>query len=81
MRFWWFLLLLLLLYVAGDAELLATNSARIVYEYCAKTMCQSFNPEDLFTYTEEVVCIYPPQLGRRFHMCGISQFGEGEEVG
>ena len=34
-------------------------SRRIVYEYCAKTMGQSFNPDDLFEYDEEVVCQYP----------------------
>ena len=35
---------------------------RIVYEYCAKTMGQSFNPDDLFTYSEELICKYPPHL-------------------
>ena len=39
-----------------------SNSLRIVYEYCAKTMGQSFNPDDLFTYSEEQVCVYPPHL-------------------
>ncbi|CAE7724864.1 unnamed protein product, partial [Symbiodinium sp. CCMP2456] len=35
------------------------------YEYCAKTMGQSLNPEDLFTYDEKVICDYPRQT-RKF---------------
>eukprot|EP00913_Durusdinium_trenchii_P020944 g19680.t1 len=51
-------------YPPGGSEVNFFNAPRIVYEYCAKTMGQSINPEDLFTYTEEVVCVYPMQTRR-----------------
>ncbi|CAL1138448.1 unnamed protein product [Cladocopium goreaui] len=49
---------------SGDSEVNFFNCLQIVYEYCAKTMGQSFNPDDLFTYSEEQVCVYPPQSRR-----------------
>ncbi|CAK9105364.1 unnamed protein product [Durusdinium trenchii] len=51
-------------YPPGGSEVNFFNALQIVYEYCAKTMGQSINPEDLFTYTEEVVCVYPMQTRR-----------------
>lgn len=48
----------------GDSEVNFFNCLQIVYEYCAKTMGQSFNPDDLFTYSEELVCVYPRQSRR-----------------
>eukprot|EP00439_Symbiodinium_sp_Y106_P066772 s742_g10.t3 len=35
------------------AEVNLYNCLQMVYEYCAKTMGQSLNPEDLFTYDEK----------------------------
>eukprot|EP00448_Togula_jolla_P008459 CAMPEP_0170612418 /NCGR_PEP_ID=MMETSP0224-20130122/23714_1 /TAXON_ID=285029 /ORGANISM="Togula jolla, Strain CCCM 725" /LENGTH=815 /DNA_ID=CAMNT_0010937923 /DNA_START=35 /DNA_END=2482 /DNA_ORIENTATION=+ len=46
------------------AELNFFNCLQIVYEYCSKTMGQSFDPEDLFMYATEVVCDYPRQVRR-----------------
>jgi len=47
------------------AEVNLYNCLQMVYEYCAKTMGQSLNPEDLFTYDEKVICDYPRQV-RKF---------------
>ncbi|CAE7265164.1 DCL3A [Symbiodinium natans] len=54
-------------YPPGDAksEVNLYNCLQMVYEYCAKTMGQSFNPEDLFTYDETVISVYPRQV-RKF---------------
>ena len=41
------------------AEVNLYNCLQMVYGYCAKTMGQPLNPEDLFTYEEEVICEYP----------------------
>ncbi|CAJ1352882.1 unnamed protein product [Effrenium voratum] len=49
-------------YPPGGSEVNFFNGLQIVYEYCAKTMGQSINPEDFFTYKEEVVCIFPKQV-------------------
>ncbi|CAJ1441340.1 unnamed protein product [Effrenium voratum] len=49
-------------YPLGGSEVNFFNGLQIVYEYCAKTMGQSINPEDFFTYKEEVVCIFPKQV-------------------
>jgi len=48
----------------GSSEVNFFNCLQIVYEYCAKTLGQSINHEDLFTYEEEVVCVYPRQVRR-----------------
>ncbi|CAE7328367.1 dcr-1, partial [Symbiodinium pilosum] len=50
---------------SAKAEVNLYNCLQMVYEYCAKTMGQSLNPEDLFTYEEKVICEYPRQV-RKF---------------
>eukprot|EP00747_Dinoflagellata_sp_TGD_P221049 gnl/TRDRNA2_/TRDRNA2_92948_c0_seq1.p1 gnl/TRDRNA2_/TRDRNA2_92948_c0~~gnl/TRDRNA2_/TRDRNA2_92948_c0_seq1.p1 ORF type:complete len:426 (-),score=59.54 gnl/TRDRNA2_/TRDRNA2_92948_c0_seq1:83-1276(-) len=44
------------------AEVNFFNCLQIVYEYSQRTMQQSFDPQDLYTYSEEVVCAYPRQV-------------------
>lgn len=48
----------------SESEINFYNCLQIVYEFCGKTLGQSFDPEDLFTYETRQVCAYPPQSAK-----------------